>query len=131
MIRRNIILTTAAVCLAASLMLIIGFTLRGTAAPAWVGAPFSCAECCGTHGTDGHCDPHGADELCRADLGKMREPSYEHMKNRAKDYGERLKRLKERRKTEPAEHGKKNTEPSTPLRPEKTLSKTNSAHISP
>ena len=40
-------------------------------------------------------------------------------------------RLKERRKTDPSAPGKKNTEPSTPLRPEKTLSKTNSAHISP
>lgn len=61
--KRTLILTTAAVCLAASLMLIINFSFRRAAEPAFLGDRFSAASVCA-----------------------VREPTYEHMRERIKEY---------------------------------------------
>lgn len=80
MIKRTIILTTAAVCLAASLLLIINFTFRNAAEPAWLGDRFSRTE-----------------SVCA-----LREPTYEHMRGRMQEYRRYAARIKKGNAGRPA-----------------------------
>ena len=70
--KRTLILTTAAVCLAASLMLIINFSFRRAAEPAFIGDRFSRTE-----------------SVCAVE-----EPGYEHMRERMKEFEKYYARIK-------------------------------------
>ncbi len=72
MIKRIIILTTAAVCLAASLLLIITFSMRFAAEPAFIGDKFGGAQA----------------------AVSVREPSCEHMRERMREYERYIAKLK-------------------------------------
>ncbi len=89
MIKRTIILATAAVCLAAAIILLANFTYRRAAEPAWI-----------------------SDRFCRAEsVFALREPTYEHMRERIKQYERYIGRFK-----------KSGALPKPPLlRPEKPL----------
>lgn len=84
--KRTLILTTAAVCLAASLMLIINFSFRRAAEPAFLGDRFSAASVCA-----------------------VREPTYEHMRERIKEYKKYREQIG------------KDARAQKPLRPERML----------
>lgn len=86
MIKRTIILTTAAVCLAASLMLIVTFSMRRAAEPAFIGEKFTYT-------------------------AQIKEPGYEHMRERMKEFEKYIKRIK----------GKDGECARNPKRPEKML----------
>lgn len=70
--KRTIILTAAAVCLAASILLIIDFTYRRAAEPAFIGDRFSRAE-----------------SVCAVE-----EHGYEHMRERMKEFEKYYARIK-------------------------------------
>ena len=78
--KRTIILTAAAVCLAASIMLIIDFTYRRAAEPAFIGDRFSRTE-----------------SVCA-----LREPTYEHMRGRMQEYRRYAARIKKGNAGRPA-----------------------------